>query len=128
MRLGRHTQRLKSGSRRLSFVALPFVILPLALCLAALAPSSVAQKAEKSVRKIIVTTKPDYPEILKRAQMGGLVRLKVTVLADGTVSDVETLGGNPILAENAAAAVKKWKFAPAPTQTIEVVPVRFVPN
>jgi TonB family protein len=124
MRLRRHTQMLKSHSR-----CLCFTILPLALCLtSALAPSSLAQKPEKSARKIIVTTKPDYPEILKRAQMGGLVRLKVTVLPDGTVTDVETLGGNPILAENAATAVKKWKFAPAPNQTVEIVPVRFVPD
>jgi TonB family protein len=124
MRLRRHTPMLKSRSRCLSIA-----ILPLALCLtAAFVPASLAQNAEKSTRKVLVTTKPDYPEILKRAQMGGLVRLKVTINADGTVTNVETLGGNPILAENAAAAVKKWKYAPAPTQTVEIVPVRFSPN
>jgi TonB family protein len=103
--------------------------LTLALCLTAIfvAPS-LAQKASKSDRKVLVTTTPDYPLILQHAQVGGLVRLKATVLASGTVSKVEIMGGNPILAENAVAAVMKWKFAPAPSQTVEDVALSFTPH
>ena len=101
----------------------------LALSLAtAFVPASLAQKAPKSERKAIVITKPEYPDILRRAQVGGVVRLRATVLPNGAVSNVEILGGNPILAENAAAAVKRWKYAPAPTQTTEDVSLTFTPH
>lgn len=87
-----------------------------------------AQKPSKPERKVTLVTKPEYPEILRRAQVGGVVRLKATVLPNGTVSNVEILGGNPILAENAAASVKKWKYAPAATQTAEDVSLSFSPH
>jgi len=124
MLVGRHRQPFGSIPLWLSFA-----ILPLALCLtAAFVPSSLAQKAEKPERKIIVSVKPVYPDLLRRAQVGGLVRLKATVLPNGTVSDIEIVGGNPILAERAVDAVKKWKYAPGPSQTIEDVSLSFTPH
>jgi TonB family protein len=61
----------------------------------------------------------DYSDKLQKAQIdrqiGGLVRLKVTVSPDGKVSNVDVVGGNPILAESASTAVMKWKFIPAPS-------------
>jgi TonB family protein len=101
--------------------------LTLALCLmAAFVPVSPAQK--KPERKVIVVSTPDYPDILRHAQVGGTVRLKATVLPNGSVTNVEIIGGNPILAENAVTAVKKWKYAPAEKQTIEDVSLRFTPH
>ena len=106
-----------------------FVVLTLLFCGIALVPSPAqAQKAEKSVRKVLATTKPDYPELLKHQQIGGLVRLAATVLPDGSVSKVEIRGGNPILAESAVAAVMKWKYAPAASQTVEEVALSFTPH
>jgi TonB family protein len=120
---------LQSEFKKSNPVRLASATLMLALCLAtALVPASLAQKAPKSERKAIVITKPEYPDILRRAQVGGVVRLRATVLANGAVTNVEILGGNPILAENAAAAVKKWKYAPAATQTIEDVSLSFTPH
>lgn len=87
-----------------------------------------AQKASKPERKVVVFTKPEYPDILRHAQVGGVVRLRATVLANGSVTNVEVLGGNPILADNAAATVKKWKYAPAAAQTIEDISLSFSPH
>lgn len=116
-------------SRRSAAPRLTSVGLALTLCLAAVfTPISLAQKAEKSDRKVLVSTKPEYPEVLRHAQVGGLVRLKVTVLPNGSVSNVEVMGGNPILAESAVAAVKKWKYTPGPSQTVEDVPLSFSPH
>ncbi len=101
----------------------------LTLCiLCGCAPAALAQKTAKSDRKVLVTVKPEYSELLKRAQIGGLVRLKVTVSPDGKVSNVDVVGGNPILAESAASAVTKWKFVPAPAQTIEEISISFSPH
>lgn len=105
-------------------VALPAVI----FLFLALAPASPAQKAAKSERKVLVSAKPDYSEILRHAQIGGLVRLKATVAADGKVTSVTVVGGNPILAESASSAVMKWKYAPAPDQTVEEVSISFTPH
>ena len=87
-----------------------------------------AQKANGTGRKVLVTVKPEYPETLKFAQIGGLVRLSATVLPSGTVSQVEIRGGNPILAEKAQAAVMKWKYAPGPNQTVEEISLSFSPH
>jgi TonB family protein len=101
----------------------------LALCLiTGFVPAVLAQKAPKPERKVVVFSKPDYPDILRHAQVGGVVRLRATVLANGSVNNVEVLGGNPILAENAAATVKKWKYAPAAAQTIEDISLSFSPH
>lgn len=77
---------------------------------------------------MIVTVKPEYPEYLRRNQIGGLVRLSATVLPNGTVSKVEIRGGNPILAESASAAVMKWKYAPAASETSEEISLSFSPH
>jgi len=87
-----------------------------------------AQKADKPDRKVLVSSQPLYPDLLKRAQIGGLVRLKATVLINGTVSSVAVVGGNPVLGESAVAAIKKWKFAPAASQTVEDIAVNFNPH
>lgn len=87
-----------------------------------------AQKAQKSDRAVITTVKPEYPAALQHAQIGGLVRLSATVLANGTVSKVQIRGGNPILADCAVAAVMKWKYAPAPNSTTEEISLSFSPH
>jgi outer membrane biosynthesis protein TonB len=50
------------------------------------------------------------------------------VLPNGTVSTVDVQGGNPILAESAAAAIKKWKFVPGTSETFEDITVNFNPR
>ena len=91
-------------------------------------PNARAQSPEKSSRKILQTVKPEYPAALQHAQIGGLVRLTASVLANGTVSKVQIRGGNPVLAECAATAVMKWKYAPAEKETVEEVSVSFSPH
>jgi TonB family protein len=87
-----------------------------------------AQKAQKAARPVITTVKPDYPAALQHAKIGGLVRLSATVLPNATVSKVQIRGGNPILADCASAAVMKWKYAPAPTETNEEISLSFSPH
>lgn len=84
-------------------------------------------RAQDNDRKIVKRVEAQYPAILKRRGIGGTVRLKVSVHADGSVKDVEVLGGNPALADSAEKAVRQWKFAPGNESTITVV-VTFDPN
>jgi TonB family protein len=84
-----------------------------------------AQSGEQSGRKVIRSEKPDYPAVLKNARIGGVIRLRATVLANGTVANIEILGGSPVLAESAVKSVMKWKYAPAAARSNEIVTVEF---
>jgi TonB family protein len=101
-----------------------------ALCvfLLLLAVSALLSGQDSTHRKIVTRVNPEYPDALRMAQIGGLVRLGVTVSPNGNVTQVEVRGGNPILAEKAQQAVMKWKFAPASAQTVEEVRISFSPH
>ncbi len=113
--------RTRCGNRnRLALVRLTLAWL--VFCLALGSVSTVqAQSEEHSGRKVIRSEKPDYPITLKNAGIGGLVRLSVKVLANGTVAEVEVLGGNPVLAESAVKTAKKWKYVPAASSSNEII-------
>jgi len=89
---------------------------------------AVYQAENKTARKLISSLEPVYPAILHSNQIGGTVRLKVTIASNGTVEDVELLGGNPILGEAAMAAVKKWVYAAGRSRTQTEVSIPFDPN
>ena len=84
-------------------------------------------RAQDNDRKVVKRVEAQYPAILKRRGIGGTVRLKVAIHADGTVKDIEVLGGNPALADSAEKAVRQWRFAPGGESTITVA-VTFDPN
>ena len=108
--------------------ALLSVVICLSFLTASLSPTLHAQKSEKVERKLIRQVTPDYPWDLKRASIGGMVRLNVVVSPAGSVNSVLVVGGNPILAECAIKAVKKWKYTPADTETNVRVNVAFDPH
>jgi len=106
---------------------------PVLLCLliSGLRAASVAQKAEKTAlgnRKLVSRVEPDYPWDLRRAHIGGIVRMDVVVSPRGSVDTIDVIGGNPILAETASKAVKRWKYAPADAETVVRINVEFNPN
>jgi TonB family protein len=109
-------------------IAAAALTLAFVCCTLGIASSLQAQKIQKSERKVLVSVKPDYSELLRHAQIGGVVRLKATVNAEGKVINIDVVGGNPILAESAVAAVTKWKYVPAPAQTVEDVTISFTPH
>jgi outer membrane biosynthesis protein TonB len=122
--------RQSGNVRKLSGVRKRLLLAALAvLCgFAASTPHLSAQDAAKTKRKVLVMTEPDYPYVLRNGHFEGQVRLALTVLPNGTVSKAETKGGNPMLAQYASIAVMHWKYAPAPTQTVEEAVFVFNPN
>jgi TonB family protein len=89
---------------------------------------AVISEESKGERTPVKRVEPDYPETLQRLGIGGSVRLELTISPKGTVESVAILGGNPILAEAAAKAVKQWVYAPGPSQTHMQVIVPFEPR
>ena len=95
----------------------------------ALATSAWAQKSDpKFSRKLVYRENPGYPLTLREAHIGGVVRLQITISAKGTVDQVAPLGGNPVLVEAASNAVKKWKYAPADSDSKTEVEFTFDPR
>ena len=84
-----------------------------------------AQSEDRTSRKLLQSGKPEYPTILKSLAIGGVVRLNLRVLPNGTVAQVTVLGGNPVLAESGVKAVMTWKYAPAAAVSNETVILNF---
>jgi TonB family protein len=83
---------------------------------------------QETTRKVLKRVEAQYPSILKKRGIGGTVRLRVVVKADGTVRDTEVLGGSAILADSAQKAVKQWIFAPSAAESSVEVSVVFDPT
>jgi TonB family protein len=83
---------------------------------------------DNNARKVLKKAPVAYPSILKSKGIGGVVRLRVYVKADGTVRDTEVVGGNPILVESAQKSVMQWKFSPGSTETVMEISVVFDPH
>jgi TonB family protein len=79
-------------------------------------------------RQLVTRIEPKYPEDLLKRSIGGTVRLKVFIAANGSVDHVDLLGGNPILGESAVSAVQKWKYAAGNSKTTMEISVPFDPN
>jgi len=101
------------------------VNLSLILCCFFVAPMR-AQDA-KVERKLLTRVEPEYPPVLRMRQIGGTVRLEITITPKGTVEDAKVLGGNPVLAESAINAVRKWKYVAAESATTATISIEFNP-
>ena len=84
------------------------------------------QSATEAVRRIVRQTAPTYPELAKKMNLGGTVKVVAVVAADGNVKSVEPVGGSPVLIKAAQDAVAKWKYAPG-GESRESVELHFTP-
>jgi len=84
-----------------------------------------AQDAGETKRKVKSQVQPSYPELARRMNIHGKVKLEVLVGADGTVKSIHCLGGHPLLVTASQDAVSKWKYEPAPRDTTIIVEVNF---
>lgn len=92
--------------------------------------SSFAQtgSTDESKRKVKSRTSPIYPELAKRMNVSGKVKIEVVVSPDGHVKTTRVVGGHPLLVQACQDAVKEWKFVPAPEETTQIVEFEFRTN
>ncbi len=107
---------------RLSAVAVALFVVFTALCV----PTARAQEALE--RRVKSKVSPTYPEIARKMNLAGVVKLEVTVLPNGNVKETKVIGGNPILVNAAIDAVKKWRFETANDESVGVVEFKFDPS
>ena len=71
----------------------------------------------QQTRKVLSNPEPVFPELAKRLRLTGTVKATLVIGADGLVKDVQIHGGHPVLIDAVQSAVKKWKYAPASSET-----------
>jgi len=83
---------------------------------------------DESKRKVKVKTVPVYPELARRMNVTGKVKIEVVITPDGRVKSTRVVGGHPLLVQACQDAVKEWKFMSAPEETTQVVEFEFHGN
>jgi TonB family protein len=92
---------------------------------AAVSAHAQSEEAPGSKRRVKYLGKPGYPELAKKLNLSGTVKVEVTVGADGKVKRTRVLGGHPVLATEAEKAAMQCEFDPGPRETTEVIEFKF---
>jgi TonB family protein len=83
---------------------------------------------DETKRKVKSKTAPLYPELARRMNVSGKVKIEVVVAPDGHVKSTRVVGGHPLLVQVCQDAVKEWKFTPSSEETTQVVEFEFHGN
>jgi TonB family protein len=89
-----------------------------------------AQQAptEEIARRVKSKVAPTYPELARKMNLTGTVKIEVAVSPNGTVRDARVVGGHPVLANAALDAARKWRFSPAPVESTGIIDFKFEPR
>ena len=79
-------------------------------------------------RKAKTKVAPTYPDLARRMNITGTVKVLVVVAPNGSLKDTKIVGGNPLLVNAAMDALKKWKFEPADSESTGTVEFKFQPQ
>ena len=80
---------------------------------------------DESKRKVKTKVSPVYPELARRMNVAGKVKIEVVISPDGHVKTTRVVGGHPLLVQACQDAVKEWKFAAAAEETTQIVEFEF---
>lgn len=88
-----------------------------------------AQDTDNEItRRAKSKVQPMYPDLARKMNLTGTVKVQIVVATNGTVKDAKVVGGHPLLATAALDAVRKWRFEPATIETSGVVDFKFEPH
>jgi len=95
-------------------------------CVATSAPLAWGQ--DEINRRAKSRVPPVYPELAKKMNITGVVKILVTVSPNGSIKEARLVGGHPVLASAALDAVKKWRYEAGPEESTGIVEFRFNPD
>ncbi len=95
--------------------------------LAVMVAAQTASAQEEAERKIKTKVAPMYPELARKMNVSGIVKVQITIAPNGSVKAAKALGGHPLLIESAVDAIKRWKYEPAKDETTTIVQFNFNP-
>lgn len=91
-------------------------------------PSQGQDSPAPATRKVVRKSMPVYPEMARRMNLSGTVKVFAVVAPDGSVKHVQPVGGSPVLIQAAQEAISTWKFSPASAESKELIELHFNPN
>jgi protein TonB len=73
---------------------------------------------------------PAYPPVAKAARIQGVVKFTATIAKNGSIQNLQLVGGPPVLVQAAADAVRQWVYRPTllngePVEVITQIDVNF---
>jgi TonB family protein len=80
---------------------------------------------DASGRKIKSQVSPQYPELARKVNARGTVKIEVVIAPSGVIKSTKVIGGHPLLVNAAEDAVKKWRYEPASEETTTVIEFNF---
>ncbi|MGA7218878.1 MAG: energy transducer TonB [Candidatus Sulfotelmatobacter sp.] len=105
------------------------LILMLAISTATTVVALNAQDTKSDVgRRTVSKIQPSYPEIARKMNLTGTVKVAIVIAPNGSVKDAKLTGGHPVLGNAALDAVKKWRFEPASVESSGTVTFKFENN
>lgn len=105
-----------------------FLALTLALTVGLVRVGAQQAQSEEMIRRAKSKVQPSYPDLARRMNITGTVKIQVVVAPNGTVKDAHVVGGHPVLATAALDAAKKWRFEPASSESSGVIDFKFEPR
>ena len=109
-------------------VAAVLAVATLALTLSPRSAGAQATQNDEIVRRAKTKVEPPYPDLARRMNIAGTVKIEIVVAPNGTVKDARVVGGHPVLANAALDAARKWRFEPAPTESKGIIDFKFEPR
>lgn len=103
-------------------------ILTLAVTLGPIHGGAQQAQNDEIVRRAKSKVQPGYPELARKMNIAGTVKIEVVVAPNGSVKDARVVGGHPVLAGAALDAAKKWRFEPAGGESSVVLEFKFEPR
>jgi TonB family protein len=109
---------------------LAILLTAIAMCAILVPSKAIAQtsQSDELLRRAKTKVQPAYPELAKKMQISGTVKIEVVVASNGTVKEARVVGGHPVLATSALDAAKKWRFEPAAGDSTGVIDFKFEPR
>ena len=95
------------------------------LLVLSLAGAQTANDEGKRKRKTKATVA--YPDLARRMQIAGKVKIELVITPDGRVRSAKAVGGHPVLVQSCLEAVKDWRYEPAAEETTQIVEFDFKP-
>lgn len=113
-------------SKRTAAVLL--AVVTLAMMLGPVIVGAQQTQNEELVRRAKNKVQPVYPELARKMNIAGTVKIEVVVSPNGSVKDARVVGGHPVLASAALDAARKWRFEPAAGESTGIIDFRFEPR
>jgi len=80
---------------------------------------------DESKRKVKSKVLPAYPDLAKRMNVAGKVKIEVVISPDGRIKSTRIVGGHPLLTQACQDVLKDWRFVPGPEETTQVIEFEF---